>query len=113
MLLLLLPTTIIKMKVDQDQLNYEDNNEDSSYDSDNEVTHSSHPSVSRNVSETLGQELCDDYNSVSIFLMIFFSSFIHSIPSSSSSSFIYRISRNVELLLLFLIFFSLHTHTSS
>lgn len=112
MLLLLLPTTIIKMKVDQDQLNYEDNNEDSSYDSDNEVTHSSHPSVSRNVSETLGQELCDDYNSVSIFLMIFFSSFIHSIPSSSSS-FIYRISRNVELLLLFLIFFSLHTHTSS
>lgn len=73
MLLLLLPTTIIKMKVDQDQLNYEDNNEDSSYDSDNEVTHSSHPSVSRNVSETLGQELCDDYNSVSIFLMIFFS----------------------------------------
>lgn len=64
------------MKVDQDQLNYEDNNEDSSYDSDNEVTHSSHPSVSRNVSETLGQELCDDYNSVSIFLIFSLLSFI-------------------------------------
>jgi hypothetical protein len=53
-----------KKIVDQEQLL----DEDSSYDSDNEVTthSSSHPNVSRNVSETLGQEL-DDYNSVSIF----------------------------------------------
>lgn len=57
---------------DQDQLL--NNDEDSSYDSDNEVTHSSHPSVSRNVSETLGQELYDDYNSVSKFSYDIFSS---------------------------------------
>ncbi|KAL7038881.1 hypothetical protein ACKWTF_009725 [Chironomus riparius] len=37
--------------------------EDSSYDSDNEAQFSSpHVNVSRNVSETLGQELVDDYN---------------------------------------------------
>ena len=39
--------------------------EDSSYDSDTEIN-SPHQNVSRNVSETLAQELLEDFNSVSI-----------------------------------------------
>lgn len=60
-------TIIIATSNHQDQLL----DEDSSYDSDNEVISPPHTNVSRNVSETLGQELCDDYNSVSIFFHSF------------------------------------------
>jgi hypothetical protein len=52
--------------------------EDSSYDSDTEIVSSPHQNVSRNVSETLAQELLEDFNSVSI--SFFF------IPSSSSNT---------------------------
>jgi Zc3h12a-like Ribonuclease NYN domain/UBA-like domain len=50
--------------------------EDSSYDSDTEIISSPHQNVSRNVSETLAQEL-EDFSSVSI---SFHSVIIHSIP---------------------------------
>lgn len=96
---IMLPTTTHNNQVDQDQLL----DEDSSYDSDNEIiSPPAHANVSRNVSETLGQELCDDYNLVSIFF--FFHSFnsviiiIVCIPDLSNS-----------LLLLFLLFFSPYT----
>lgn len=44
--------------------------EDSSYDSDTDLVNSPHQNVSRNVSETLAQELQDDSNSVSFFFLI-------------------------------------------
>lgn len=66
--------------------------EDSSYDSDTEAVSSPHQNVSRNVSETLAQELLEDFSSVSIF-------FIHSVIIIQ-----YRISSKILKLLLFLLF---------
>lgn len=53
--LFLFPRTITKAELD----------EDSSYDSDTEAVASPHQNVSRNVSETLAQELIEEFNSVS------------------------------------------------
>lgn len=55
--------------------------EDSSYDSDEAQFSTPHVNVSRNVSETLAQELVDDYNiSVSIYNFFFFFQFRHQQP---------------------------------
>jgi UBA-like domain len=77
--------------------------EDSSYDSDTEIVSSPHQNVSRNVSETLAQELLEDFNSVSI-------SFFHSVIIIQ-----YRISSKILKLLLFLrlFFSSLLAHSAS
>lgn len=78
--------------------------EDSSYDSDTEAINSPHPNVSRNVSETLGQELEDYNNSVSIFHYFFF---LYSIPSSAQNN---RICFSFKMLncCCFYFFFSTH-----
>lgn len=69
--------------------------EDSSYDSDTEAVNSPHPNASRNVSETLAQEL-EDFSSVSI---LFF------IPSSS----IPDLKQNIEIVVVSFFLFSLRT----
>jgi hypothetical protein len=57
-----------------------EHDEDSSYDSDNEIvnTPTTHQNVSRNVSETLAQELLEDFSSVSRFFFLFHSVIINS-----------------------------------
>jgi ribonuclease ZC3H12 len=71
--------------------------EDSSYDSDTEIVSSPHQNVSRNVSETLAQEL-EDFNSVSISFFI---------PSSS----IPDLQQNIEIVVVSSFFSSLLAHT--
>lgn len=72
--------------------------EDSSYDSDTEIVNSPHQNVSRNVSETLAQELLEDYSSVSI-------SFFHSVITNP----IPDLQQNIEIVVVSSFFFSSHT----
>lgn len=75
--------------------------EDSSYDSDTELVNSPHQNVSRNVSETLAQELLD-ISSVSIFSF----SFRHH-PSNTGSP-----TKYTEIVVVSsFFFFSLRSHT--
>lgn len=73
--------------------------EDSSYDSDTEIVNSPHQNVSRNVSETLAQELLEDYSSVSISFFPF--RHHHPIPD---------LQQNIEIVVVSSFFSSLLAH---